>query len=287
MFRVDTTSKRLFLKGLVLIAGLCFVLLYPHSGTSASDQESLETGFRYMYNLNFSAAHKTFEAWQHLHPEDPLGPAANACAYLFGEFERLHILELDLFTDNQKLDEAKRLSPDPDIKNAFEKELTKADELAGKILAQSKDDRDALFAKTLTDGLKGNYAALIAKQNHAALDFLKSSRSTAETLIKIDPAYYDAYLAVGIENYLLGLRSAPTRWVLRMTGAQTNKDKGIANLKITAEKGRYLAPYARLLLVIACLRDKDRSTARKLLAELAREFPQNRLYQIELSRLQT
>jgi len=287
MSRVDTTFKGLFLKGLALSAALFFISLYPHSGATASDVESLETGFRHMYNLNFPAAHKTFVTWQHQHPEDPLGAAADACAYLFGEFERLQILELDLFTDNQKMDDSKKLSPDPEIKSAFDKELAKADELADKILAQSANDRDALFAKTLTDGLRGNYAALIEKQNHIALDFLKASRSTAETLIRIDSAYYDAYLAVGIENYLLGLRSAPTRFVLRLTGAQTNKDKGIASLKITAEKGRYLAPYARLLLVIACLRDKDRSTAKKLLADLAREFPENRLYRIELSRLQT
>ena len=51
---------------------------------------------------------------------------------------------------------------------------------------------------------------------------------------------------IGIENYILGIRSAPTRWALRLTGAQTNKEKGISNLKITAEQGRYLAPYARV-----------------------------------------
>ena len=69
-------------------------------------------------------------------------------------------------------------------------------------------------------------------------------------------------------------------------GAQTDKDKGIANIQITANKGKYLAPYARLLLVIDRLREKDRTTARKLLEDLARDFPQNRLYKIELARLQ-
>jgi len=58
-------------------------------------------------------------------------------------------------------------------------------------------------------------------------------------------------------------------------------------LKITAEQGRYLAPYARVLLAIAYLRDQDRAAAEKLLARLVREFPRNRLYQIELARLQS
>ena len=74
------------------------------------------------------------------------------------------------------------------------------------------------------------------------------------------------------------------RWMLRLSGAETDKDKGIENLRITAEKGRYLAPYARLLLAIVALRDQDRTGAVKLLSDLAREFPQNRLYRIELAR---
>jgi hypothetical protein len=73
--------------------------------------------------------------------------------------------------------------------------------------------------------------------------------------------------------------------MLRLSGAQTNKEKGIASLRITAEKGRYLAPYARLLLAIAALRDQDKKTAKKILADLSKEFPQNHLYQIELNHL--
>jgi len=271
---------------LALVFGATLVFFQTgYAGTSAAQPISLDAGFRQMYNLDFSAAHKTFETWQELHPADPLGPASNAAAYLFAEFERLHILELNLFTDDRRLEERDKLQADPKIKASFDGELTKADTMAERILSQSADDRDALFARMLTDGLRGDYAALIDQQKHDGVGFLKSSRSTAEKLIAIDPTYYDAYLALGVENYVLGLRSAPTRLVLRLTGSQTNKDKGIANLKITAEKGRFLAPFAPLLLAIAALRDRDKSTAKKLLADLAREFPQNRLYQAELTHL--
>jgi hypothetical protein len=40
------------------------------------------------------------------------------------------------------------------------------------------------------------------------------------------------------------------------------------------------------LLAVAALRDKDRSTARTLLAGLSQEFPQNQLYQKELAKIQ-
>ena len=98
-------------------------------------------------------------------------------------------------------------------------------------------------------------------------------------------AQYDAHLASGIQNYLLSLKSAPVRWFLRMTGAQTDKEAGLANLKIVAEKGHYLRPYADLLLAVAALRDKNQGKARQLLAGLAAHFPGNTLYREELKKL--
>jgi hypothetical protein len=75
------------------------------------------------------------------------------------------------------------------------------------------------------------------------------------------------------------------RWLLRLGGAQTDKQDGLSKLRLTAEKGHYLAPYARLLLAVAALRDRDRGQARSLLAGLAQEFPSNQLYQNELARI--
>jgi hypothetical protein len=285
---IQISPKTIFAGLLALaycLAGASTVLRAESSHVRSEESKALEAGFRQMYNLDFPAAHKTFEEWQQLHPDNPLGPAANAAAYLFSEFERLHILEIELFTDKDRLKKRTQTKPDPDNKAAFERELTKADRIAAEVLARSTEDRDALFARVLSDGLRGNYAALIEKRDGPGLDFLKSSRSTAEKLIKIDPEYYDAYLAIGLENYLLGVRSAPVRWMLKLSGGKTNKKEGIARLKVTADKGFFLAPYAQLLLAIAAERDRDKRTAIDLLSGLAREFPNNPLYRSELARL--
>jgi len=115
---------------------------------------------------------------------------------------------------------------------------------------------------------------------------MKVSRTTAQQLLAIDSTCYDAYLAVGVENYLLGSTPTPVRWLLKVTGSETDKDEGIRRLRLTAQKGYYLAPFAKLLLAVAALRDKDKSTARTLLAGLATEFPRNQLYSKELARIQ-
>ena len=246
----------------------------------------LERGYQNMYNLDFSAAHKTFRDYQNQHPDDPMGYVSNAAAYLFSEFNRLHILESDLFTDDTKFEHRDKQSPDPTVKVEFEKELSKSDAAAGKILAQNPEDVNALFAQVLSNGLRGDYTALIEKRNIASLGYMKSSRLIAQKLLASDPTCYDAYLAVGAENYLLGVNAAPVRWILRMTGSETDKEQGLQRLRLTAEKGHYLAPFARLLLAVAALRDKDRQTARVLLAGLAKEFPGNQLYVTELARIQ-
>ena len=239
-----------------------------------------------MYNLDFSGAHDTFHLYQSAHPGDPLGFVADGAAYLFAEFNRLQILESDLFIDDQKFDNRSQQKPDPAVKAAFEAEMARSDELVSKSLAASPGNANALFSRVLANGLRGDYTAMIQKRNLASLSYMKTSRITAQQLLAIDPTCYDAFLAVGVENYLLGSTPAPVRWVLRMTGSQTDKAEGIQRLRLTAEKGYYLAPFARLLLAVAALRDKDKNTARLLLAGLATEFPHNQLYSKELARIQ-
>src|SRR5271154_585597 len=246
----------------------------------------IDRGYRQMYNLNFDEAHQTFAQWEREHPTDPIGPVSNAAAYLFAEFDRLNILHSEFFVENSMFRRRPKVTPDPVVRQAFDQELDKSARLSDKILLQMPDDPDALFAKILTLGLRADYEALIEGRDFDALKVIKNSRATAEKLLMIQPNYYDAYLAIGVENYLFSLKPAPVRWILQAGGAQTDRDKGVENLRLTAEKGSYLSPYARLLLAVAALRDKNIPKARDLLGALAREFPHNRLYAQELAQLQ-
>ena len=128
--------------------------------------------------------------------------------------------------------------------------------LADAILQHSPNDRNALFATVLNLGLESDYLALVEKRDLAALAATKRAGLAAEKLLAVDPACYDAYLAIGVENYILGLNPAPVRWLLRLYGAETDKESGIQKLQLTATKGHYLLPFARLLLAVAALRDK-------------------------------
>ena len=239
-----------------------------------------------MYNLQFDEAHKTFAAWERDHPNDPMGSVSNAAAYLFAEFDRLNILHSEFFVEDSMFRRRPKVTADPVVRQAFDAEIAKTQLLCDATLAKSPRDTDAMFVKIMALGLQADFIALIDRHYLDSLKVLKSSRATAEQLLAIEPAYYDAYLAVGVENYMLSLKPAPVRWFLQLSGAETDRDRGIQNLRLTAEKGHYLLPYARLLLAVAALRNKDKAQARDILGKLAGEYPHNRLYAEELARLQ-
>jgi hypothetical protein len=245
----------------------------------------LDEGYRQMYNLQFSQAHQTFAAYERQSPADPMGPVSDAAAYLFSEFDRLHILESQFLTDDENFFDFHKLNADPAVKQRFEAALAKTQQLAEVQLHSTPGDANAMLAATLRLGLHSDYLALIEKRNMAALSEVKQGRVMAERLLARHPDYYDAYIAVGLENYLLSQKPAPVRWILRATGSQTDKQTGVEKIRLTAEKGHYLLPYARLLLAVADLRDHAPQRAREKLQWLSHEFPQNKLYREELAKL--
>ena len=263
----------------------CAVTFAAPNVTEPGINPVIDRGYRQMYDLKFDEAHRTFGQWERDHPNDPMGPVSNAAAYLFAEFDRLNILHSEFFVENSMFHRRPKVIADPMARQAFDQELDKSGKLSGAILASMPEDADALFARILTLGLRADYEALIERRDFDALKVIKDSRATAEKLLMIQPNYYDAYLAVGVENYLFSLKAAPVRWMLQAGGAETDRAKGVEDLRLTAEKGRYLSPYARLLLAVAALRSKDVPRARDLLGNLAREFPHNRLYAQELAQL--
>jgi hypothetical protein len=177
------------------------------------------------------------------------------------------------------------LRPDPGRKALFVHEIAQAERLADAALQKSGADSDALFVKSLTLGLRADNAGLVEKQSLAALSYTKQSRVFAEKVIQARPEAADAYLGPGVENYLLSLKPAPLRVLLRLTGSNVDHERGLEEIRETALHGHFLEPFAKMLLAVAALRDKDPVHARELLGELHRRFPDNELYTREMNRI--
>jgi len=263
-----------------------FVLLLIVSPAVASlPSAGLDRGFLRLYDLDFSGAQREFESWEKLNPENPMGPVSEAAGILFSEFNRLGVLEAQFYEDDSIFAARKKYEADPAQRVRFERQLSRAEDLAKSRLSRDAQDRDALLAMTLSKGLRSDFAALIEKRNLASLHYTKEATAWAQQLLAADPSCYDAHLASGVSRYIIGSMAAPVRWILRLGGVSGDKAGGIAELQTTAAQGQLLAPFARILLAIAYVRERDLARAREILLALQRDFPDNTLFGRELTRL--
>lgn len=270
----------------VFLALACLSLSLAAQAVDVGSRSApLEQGFDLLYNLHFGEAHGVFAAWEQAHPRDPMGPTADAASLLFSEFARLGVLESQFFADDERFRNRPRLEPDRNQRARFDEAIVKAETLARARLGENAKDGDALFALTLTNGLQADYLALIEKRDFAALHYTKESTRWGGETLAVDPNCYDAHIAGGISKYLVGSMAAPVRWLVRLRGVTGDKEAGLKELKLTAARGHYLAPFANILLAIAYVRDHDKQHARQLLAALRDQFPSNPLFSKEIARL--
>ena len=218
-----------------LFALLLLLLLAPalNAANAPLTGTPLNDGYYALYNLNFDAAHGYFQQWMTAHPEDPLGPASDAAAFIFTEFDRLGVLDIELFADDDRFESRKRPGIDPALKQGFSDRADQAERIADAALQRDPRDANAYYVKAVTSGMRADWASLIDRHEYGAFKYSELASKYAKQALALNPTLYDANLAVGIENYMLSLKSAPIRWFLGMAGAGTNKAEGVRDRKST------------------------------------------------------
>ena len=245
----------------------------------------LDAGFHLLYELKPEEARGQFEAFQKSHPENPLGSAADAAAYLFEECYRQGVLTSEFFRNDKRFLGKIPLKPDPELRAAFFAADKRAQDLAQMQLKSNPDDPNDLFAMALSVGMQADYASLIDKQQLDSLKKIREADVYAKKLLVIAPDAADAYLGLGTANYVIGSLPGIKKFFLGFAGIHGDKKVGIQQLEIAADHGRYLRPFAKILLAMAALREKEPEVARAQLTELVAEFPENSLFVNELAKL--
>ena len=122
---------------------------------------------------------------------------------------------------------------------------------------------------------------ILRKKNLDALKRLKEANAHAKALLAQRPDAYDAYVALGSANYIIGSLSVGFRAMLWFGGVHGDKKLGMEQVAKTVENGRYLKPFAKIMLGLAACREKQNKLAQKLFHELSEEFPESQQYAIE------
>jgi len=244
----------------------------------------LSSGFHSLYAQNFPEAREKFNNWESQHPEEPFGQVALAASYLFEELYRQDVLSSDFFLNEKRFLHGIEGKPDPARMKSFQEALDGARKLAKERLAKNARDPEAFFALTLAAGMESNADLVLKKQHLESLKRLKEANEYAKQLLAEQPDANDAYVALGSANYIIGSLSGGARFMLWFGGVHGDKKLGMQQLGKTIENGRYLQPFARILLALAARREKQNPLAQKLFLELSEEFPESALYAAEYAK---
>lgn len=273
------------LRFLLLTAAACPANANQDDGSPAfTSIPELSTGFHSLYGQNFSEAREKFNGWESLHPEEPFGEVAVAASYLFEELFRQGVLSSDYFLNEKRFLNGIEGKPDAARMKGFEEAIELARKLAKRRLAKNAREPEALFALTLAAGMESNADMMLKKQHVESLRRLKEANEYAKQLLAEKPDVDDAYVALGSANYVIGSLSGGTRFMLWFGGVHGDKKLGMEQLGKTIDGGRYLRPYAKILLALAARREKQDMVAQKLLRELSEENPESSLFAAEYAK---
>jgi hypothetical protein len=209
---------------------------------------------------------------------------AIAAGYLFEELSHQGVLTSDFFLNEKKFLHGIEGNPDPERMSHFRDALARACELAKEHQKINPKDGEALLALTLAAGMESDAESILQKRHLAGLKSMKKANGYAKELLAQYPDATDAYIALGIANYIIGSQSGGTRFTLWFGGIHGDKKLGMEQVARTVEDGRYLRPFAKIILALAARREKQEALAQKLFRELSEQYPDNKQFASEYAK---
>ena len=277
----------LFLTLLLLLSpAIGFAKGMPNGDSPAfTTVPELSAGFDLLYEQRFAEARQAFRSWESRNLNDPFGEVAMAASYLFEELYLQGVLTSDFFLNEKKFLHGIDGRPNPERMSHFGEALTRARELAKVRQKTNPNDGEALFSLTLAAGMESDADSILQKKHMDGLKHMKEAKKYADCLLANYPDATDAYIAVGIANYVIGSQSVGARFALWFDGTHGNKKLGMEQVARAAENGRYLRPFAKIILALAACREKQAALAQKLLRELSEEYPDSALFASEYAKV--
>ena len=271
-----------------LIPGAAGAQASTHADPLAFDP-AVQDGLTHFYNLDYDGAMERFRHVIQVHPEEPLAYALALQVAVFRELYHQDLLDTTYYAHNSFLTTKRQVNIDDRSRKDIES-LTQNAEAASerRIKAEPHDKnavKNALFARGFALGL---HAAFITLADHSYFTAAReglSARNDSEAVLKIDPAYADADMAVGLQQFAVASLPRLLRMAIGIAGLGGNKEKGLALLRTASEKGVVTNIDSRTALSLFLRHDGRYAEALAVQHGLAEEFPHNYLFRLEEANL--
>ncbi len=284
-----------------VIAGvmLCFPLMAfaqsePVAATvsSALTPEAIQLrreGTESMYNIDYATARTKFEEIRKLLPQHPAGDIYLATVIWLEHLNKSRRLQTGLYSDDSSFyagaenakEETEGDAVDPAVDRAFRDRMAQAKTKALALVAKNKNDADALYFLGSYYGVMAGYEASTARKFFSAMRNGSRCVDAHEKVLKLKPDYFDAYLSVGMYDYIVGNLPFAYKAFAAIAGIRGNKQRGITKLQTLVEKETATSDDARVMLLAIFKNEKRQTDALPLLQALNGKYPNSYLLRLE------
>jgi tetratricopeptide (TPR) repeat protein len=242
-----------------------------------------QMGFADIYNVDYAEARQLFISLEIQYPHHPAPPLYLASILWLEEMLRRQDLDLNRFVSASYFSKKTSQTMPAEERAAFFRYLKKSETLANNILAKNRADKDGRYFLATTYGLRSSFAIAIDHSLWEAFSNGNKAYSQCRQLVEEDPNYYDAYLTVGIYEYIVGSIPWYLKWMGFVIGAHGSKKEGLEHLALASEKGQYITNEAELIEMVLFVREHKYPEALALARFLADRFPRNFLFPLNIA----
>jgi hypothetical protein len=242
---------------------------------------TVHDGFQHFYNLDYDGALARFDSVLKTHPQDPMAYGYVQMVTVFRELYHQDLLDTTYYAHDSFLT-TKRNVPVPDATRQRIESLTDTGiHLAEERIRANSNDKDAYFARGYLRGIHAAFITLVDHSYVAAARQGFAARGDSEQVLRIDPDYADAKMAIGIQQFAVASLPRFVRLMVGIVGVGGNKEKGLQLLRESAAHGVITAVESRTVLSLFLRHDGRYPESLAVQHSLATEFPHNYLYRLE------
>ena len=253
--------------------------------SQVGSSDAVATAIDYLRDLEYEHAIQQLQSWLETHPEDLRARNYLGMSILYQEMFHRGLLESRVYGSGGDAFKAGKVPLTPEFEQHLLSILTKAQNLAEMRAKVDPKDKESLYWAGVTHGTRATFEFALRKEFMPALHESTAALELHRRLLELDPHYVDAYLIVGMNNYILGTLPWYIKVLAALTGRHGDRDEGIKQVKRVTEEGNYAREDARLMLAVLYQREKMYRPALQVYEKMAHDHPRNYLLLFEIASL--
>jgi len=245
----------------------------------------VRAGYERFYVLDYDGAIQHFEQVLSAHPQDPMAYGYVQMATVFRELYHQDLLDTTYYAHDSFLTSKRDVHVPPANRQRIEWLTDTGIKLADDRIHANPSDKDAYFARGY---LRGIHAAFITLVDHSFVSAARqgyASRGDSEQVLKLDPDYADAKMAIGIQQFAVASLPRFVRIMVGIVGVGGNKERGLALLREAAAHGTITSVESRTVESLFLRHDGRYPEALAVQHGLATQYPHNYLFRLEEANL--